>query len=146
MIKTALLLLSLLLASCSARYSPIYWGSGEWVSNDIVDVEKSSTATFDYSSIPWVIITIDGANVGEGYLKAILSPGKHQLEYADYPAEFGIHPKGLMEIDLIASHVYEFQIKYCYWCSPRKYSVWVDDKMTGELVWGKRPDWPSWWL
>ena len=146
MFKTVILLMPFLLASCSAHYSPFFWGWSEWVSYDSVDVERSYTTTLDYSTLPGVITMIDGVAVGEGYLKARLSPGKHQLEYADHPAEFGIHPMGLLEVDLLAGHVYEFQIKYCFWCKPRKYTAWLDDKTTGKLVWGKRPDWPSWWL
>ena len=140
------LLLSLLTASCAARYSPIYWGWGEWAQQDVVNIENSLTVHFDWSTVPGVIQSIDGAVVGQGYNKARLSPGKHQLEYADYPAEFGTHPRGLLEVDLLTGHVYEFRIKYCFWCNPRKYTVWVDDKTTGGLDWGKRPDWPSWWL
>jgi hypothetical protein len=45
-----------------------------------------------------------------------------------------------------ACHSYQFGLKLCFWCSPRKYAVWIDDKTTGELVWGKRPDWPFWFL
>ena len=144
--KTVLLLLSLFIASCSARYSPFFWGWGEWVPNDVVGLEKSLTAVFDYSTLPDVIHSIDGASLDKGYLKARLSPGKHHLEYEDHPAEFGIHPRGLLEVEVLAGHMYEFRIKYCYWCKPRKYAAWVDDKTTGELVWGKRPDWPFLWL
>lgn len=144
--KAVLLLLSLLLASCSARFSPFFLGRGEWAQYDVVGIETSLTVHFDWSTLPGVITSIDGAVIGEGYKKAKLSPGKHQLEYVDHPAEFGTHPRGLIEVDLLAGHGYEFRIKYCFWCKPRRYTVWVDDKTTGELVWGKRPDWPSWWL
>jgi hypothetical protein len=145
MSKAFLLLLSLLLASCSARYSPFFSGWGEWAQYDVVDRE-TLTVHFDWSTLPGVITSIDGTVISEGYKKAKLSPGKHQLEYVDHPAEFGTHPRGLLELDLLAGHGYEFRIKYCFWCKPRKYTVWVDDKTAGELVWGKRPDWPSWWL
>lgn len=146
MSKAILVLLSLLMASCSARYSPIFWGYGEWTPADFSVVEGSSTAVFDWSAHPNVITSIDGTTVDKGYKKARLAPGKHQLVFADYPTEFGTHPKGLLEVDLLPGHVYEFRIDYCFWCTPKRYSNWVDDKTTGELIWGKRPDWPSWWL
>jgi len=140
-----LLLLSSLIISCS-HYSPIYWGWGEWTGPGLYGVEDNSRAGFDWSKHPGVITSIDGNNVGDGYKKAKLSPGRHVIQYAAYPAEFGAHPKGTVEIDLQADHVYEFGLKLCYWCKPRSYAVWVDDRTTGELVWGKRPDWPSWFL
>lgn len=135
-----------LLFSCSARYSPFFWGYDEWIPNDVATVDGSSTAVFDWSTLPNVITMIDGTPIGRGYKKARLSPGKHRLEFAAYPAEFGAHPKGLVDIDLLPGNEYEFRIDYCYWCKPRRYSVWVDDKTTEEVVWGTPPDWPSWWL
>jgi len=144
--KTVLLLLPLLLTSCSARYSPFFWGWGEWAPSDVVGVERSLTADFDWSTLPGVITSIDGAAVGDGFRKARLSPGKHHLEYADHPAEFGAWPSGLLEVDLVAGHVYGFRIEYCFWCKPRRFAAWVDDNTTGTLIWGQRPDWPSWWL
>ena len=144
--KTALLLLSLLVASCAARHSPIYWGWGEWVPFDIAGEEQSRTAVIGWSTQPWVSISIDDVSIGKGYVKARLSPGKHQFEYSDYPAEFGVHPNGRLELVLLAGHVYDFRIRYCFWCNPRKYTAWFEDKTSGELIWGKLPDWPSWWL
>lgn len=146
MSKTILFLMILLLASCSVRYSPFFWGYDVWEPDYVSDVEKSSMAIFDWSTMPDVITLIDETSIGKGYKKARLLPGKHQLLYADYPAAFGFHPTGLLDIDLSPGHVYEFRIDYCFWCKPRRYTVWVDDKTTGELIWGKRPDWPSWWL
>jgi hypothetical protein len=145
MSKNILVLITLLLISCSARYSPFFWGYHEWVPSDVSTVEKSSTAIFDWSTRPDVITSIDGMPIGKGYKKARLSSGKHQLLFADHPARFGALPEGLLDIDLLPGHEYEFRIDYCFWCKPRRYSVWVDDKTTGELIWGKRPDWPSWW-
>ena len=139
-------LMILLLASCSARYSPFFLGYDEWIAGNVSSADRSSTAVFDWSTLPDVITQIDGIPIGKGYKKARLSAGKHQLEFAAYPAEFGVHPKGRVDISLLAGHEYEFRIDYCYWCSPRRYSVWVDDKTTGKLVWGKPPDWPSWRL
>ena len=144
--KAYVLLVILVLTSCSARYSPFFGGWGEWVEGNVAGLKNSSTAGFDYVTLPGVITSIDGIVVGEGYVKARLSPGKHQLEYADQPAKFGSQPTGLIEVQLVAGHEYEFQIEYCYWCHPRKFAAWVEDKATGELVWGKKPDWPSWWL
>jgi hypothetical protein len=143
--RVILLLLSSLMVSC-AYYSPIYWGWGEWVGSDVAGLENDSVATFDWSKLPGVITLIDENSVGTGYKKAKLSPGRHVIGYAYYPAEFGVHPKGIIEIDLTAGHSYEFGLRLCFWCKPRKYAVWVDDKTSSEEVWGKRPDWPSWYL
>jgi hypothetical protein len=136
----------LLQVSCSARHSPFFWGYGEWIPGDVATVDRSSTANFDWSTLPNVITRIDGTPIGQGYKKARLLPGKHRFEFEDHPAQFGGHPKGQVKIDLLPGHEYDFRIDYCFWCIPRRYSVWVDDKTTGELLWGKRPDWPSWWL
>jgi len=141
-----LIMLSILMASCSARYSPFFWGYGEWTSADFSAIQRSSAAVVDWSAHPDVITSIDGIPVGKGYKKARLAPGKHQLVYADHPAGFGAHPEGLLEVDLLPGHEYDFRIEYCFWCSPRKYATRVDDKTTGELLWGNRPAWPFWWL
>jgi hypothetical protein len=140
-----LLLLSSLIISCS-HYSPIYWGWGEWTGPDLSGLANDSVAGLDWSKLPGVIVSIDGNSLGTGYKKARLLPGKHVIEYAYYTAQFGAHPKGTIEMDLKAGHLYEFGLKLCFWCNPRKYAVWVDDNTTGELVWGKRPEWPSWYL
>ncbi len=144
--RAVLIPLSFLLGSCAAHHSPVYRGWGEWVPSGVSDVDSSLTSVVDWSTVPGVITSIDGNTVGDGYKKARLLPGKHQLEYADNPAEFGAHPRGFLEVDLLADHVYEFRIDYCFWCSPRRLATWVDDKTTGDLIWGNRPDWPSWWL
>ena len=145
MSRLILLLLSTLLISC-AHYSPIYWGWGEWVGSNVSAYENDLIASFDWSKLPGVITLIDESSVGTGYKKARLSPGRHVIEYAYYAAEFGVHPRGIIEIDLTGGHSYEFGLKLCFWCTPRRYAVWVDDKTTSEMVWGKRPDWPSWYL
>ena len=144
--KAILLMLLSFLSSCCAHYSPIYWGWGEWAGPDVAGVENAPVAGFDWSKLPGVITSIDGTGVGEGYKKARLSPGRHRVEYAYSPTQFGLHPKGALEIDLIAGHEYEFRIELCFWCTPRRFAVWVDDRTTGEVAWGKQPDWPSWWL
>lgn len=144
--KTISILLVLFFTSCSARYSPFFLGYDVWTPENRPAVEKSSLVVFDWSTLPDVITSIDGTPVGRGFKKATLSPGKHRFEYAAYPAEFGAHPNGVVEIDLSAGHEYEFRMDFCYWCKPRRYVVWVDDKTTGELAWGKRRDWPVWWL
>ncbi|HZK61400.1 MAG TPA: hypothetical protein VFC41_04940 [Anaerovoracaceae bacterium] len=64
-----------------------------------------------------------------------LLPGIHSIDYAYYPVEFGMHPKGLIDIELKADHVYEFQIKLCYSCNPRRYSIWIHDRTANEIVW-----------
>ena len=84
--------------------------------------------------------------VGAGFNKAKLTAGKHVIEYLYSPAEFGVHPKGTIEIDLVEGHSYEFRIKLCYWCAPRKHAEWIEDRTTKELAWGVRPIWPSWYL
>ncbi len=122
------------------------WGWREWVGPDVAAVESGPIATIDWSKLPGVISMIDQSKVGAGYDKAKLSPGKHIIEYAYSPSEFGVHPSGTIEIDLTPGHSYEFRIKLCFWCMPRKYAAWVDDKTSGEKVWGKQPDWPAWYL
>lgn len=143
--RLIVLLLSSLMVSC-AYYSPIYWGWSEWVGSDVAAVDNDFITSMDWSKLPGVITLIDGSAVGAGYKKAKLLPGRHVIEYAYYTAEFGMHPRGIIEIDLTAGHSYEFGIKLCFWCMPRKYAVWIDDKTTSEKVWGKHPDWPSWYL
>ncbi|MBU5635805.1 hypothetical protein KOM00_03580 [Geomonas sp. Red69] len=133
-------ILSSLLISCS-HLSPIYWGWGEWGEADVAGVENNSLVRIDWSTLPGVVTSIDGNKVGSGYKKAKLHPGKHLIEYAYYPAEFGVHPKGSVELDFKSGHWYQFEIKLCYWCRPRKFAAWLHDKTTGEVVWGKPPDW-----
>lgn len=141
----AFIILLPFIASCS-HYSPIYWGWGEWVDPEVVGTENSFTADLDWHKLPGVIVAVDGKNIGKGYKKAKLRQGVRRIEYAYYPAEFGTHPKGMFELPIVAGHSYEFRIELCYWCAPRKYSVWVIDQTTGEVVWGEKPTWPSWWL
>jgi hypothetical protein len=109
-------------------------------------VESDVTANLDWSTLPGVITSIDGNRVGNGYKKAKLLPGSHVIEYAYSPVEFGEHPRGTIALELQAGHLFEFRLKLCFWCNPRKFAVWVDDNSTGETVWGKHPDWPSWFL
>jgi len=144
--KLILLLMCSLIVSC-AHYSPIYWDYDEWEECDFSGIGKDSIARLEWSKVPGVIRSIDG-NTLRKYKKAKLSPGMHTFEYADYPAEFGVPLpiNGTIEIELKEGHLYEFNIKYCYWCIPRQFAVWIDDKTTGEVAWGKRPDWPSWYL
>lgn len=134
--KIFLLLFVIMLSSC-ASYSPIYWGWGEWDGPGVSTIDNHSVTRFDWSRLPGIITTIDGDSVGDGYKKAKLLPGSHLIEYAYYPAEFGIHPKGLIETELKEGHMYEFRIKLCYSCNPRRYATWVHDKTADEIVWGK---------
>jgi hypothetical protein len=143
--RAILLLASVLMASC-AGHSPFREGSGEWVDPNPAPVENGAMTSLDWSKLPGVITLIDAKGVGAGYKQARLSPGRHVIEYAYYPVEFGEHPKGSVEIYLTPGHAYEFRIKLCFWCMPRKYAVWVDDKTRGEKVWGRHPDWPAWYL
>ena len=134
--KIPILLFVLMLSSC-ASYSPIYWGWGEWTGPGVSGIENNSFTRFDWSRLPGIITLIDGDSVGTGYKKSKLLPGSHIIEYAYYPAEFGTHPKGLIEVELKAGHMYEFRIRLCYSCNPRRYATWVHDKTAGEIVWGK---------
>lgn len=143
--RIAVFMLSCALVSC-AHLSPLYWGWGEWVGPGAAGMESGANAAFDWSSLPGVISSIDGTGVGAGYTCARLVPGRHALAYAYQTADFGAHPQGLVEVELQPGHAYEFNIRLCFWCTPRTYAVWVDDTTTGELVWGRRPDWPFWYL
>lgn len=144
--KLTILLLSLAIASCFSLEA-MKWG--EWTAPDVTDLSSESVASFDWSDWPGMIISIDGdSRPGTGYKKAKLLPGRHVLEYSNYLAEFGPdnHVKGTIEMELKAGHSYQFGFDTCYWCKPRRFTVWVEDRNTGEIVWGKRPDWPSWFL
>ncbi len=134
--KILFLLLFSILSSC-AYYSPIYWGWGEWAGPGVTGRENQALTGFSWSKLPGIITLIDGDSVGTGYKMAKLLPGRHIIEYAYYPVEFGIHPKGLIEIELKAGHNYEFRLKLCYSCIPRRYSMWVSDKTSDEIVWGE---------
>lgn len=136
------LLLCLSLLSCG-RHSPGSWAAEVW---DGAGAAGAAVATLDWATLPGVVVSIDGIPVGAGFKAATLAPGRHVVEYAHYPAAFGEHPKGTFQVDLAARHAYEFRIKLCFWCHPRTYAVWVEDMATGELAWGARNDWPSWWL
>jgi hypothetical protein len=143
--RIVLLLLSSLIISCS-YYPPIYWGWSEWAGSDFSGVEHDAIARLNWSKHPGVITSIDENTLGAGYKKAKLLPGMHVVKYGYFTAQFGEHPNGTIEMEFKACHSYQFGLKLCFWCSPRKYAVWIDDKTTGELVWGKRPDWPFWFL
>lgn len=103
------------------------------------------TASLDWSGLPGVIAAIDGPTLRDGFDKAKLPPGRHLIEYEYYPAEFGTHPKGTIEIQLVGGHSYEFRSKLCYWCSPRKHAEWILDRSTNELAGAALPTWPSWY-
>lgn len=140
----AWLVLSMVIASC-VSIEKIGWD--EWLDPGIWAAPEKSVAVFDWSRYPGIIQSIDeDTSAGLRHKTAKLLPGKHVVKYKYYSAEFGTHPGGIIEIDLKAGHLYELCIKLCFWCKPRTYAVWVDDKTVGEVVWGKRPDWPSWFL
>lgn len=141
----ALLFLALPIASC-APYLPADCATNEWAGPDVAGMRGDRVANLDWSKLPGVIALLDGQSAGACYERAKLKPGPHVIEYAYYPAEFGAHPRGTVEIDLKQGHVYDFRIKLCFWCTPRRFAVWIEDRTTGEPVWGKRPDWPSWYL
>ena len=139
----AFLLIATTLAACAAIETRSW---GEWISPDIAGTRTEALSIFDWSDHPGTIVSIDGVtDVRTGYKRARLRPGKHIISYADYPVEFGIHPKGSMDIEMIPGHQYRFGIKYCFTCTPRQYAVWTDDITTGELAWGSRPDWRWRW-
>jgi hypothetical protein len=96
-----------------------------------------------------MILTIDGISlVGKdrkGFKFAQLNPGIHTFQYSNDVHDFG-HIDGIMEFDLKPGVKYLFKFKTCYWCSPRKFAVWVIKESSGEIVWGKPPSWSSWWL
>jgi len=136
-------LIAAILAGCAAMETRSW---GEWISSDIAGTDTDALSILDWSDHPGVIVSIDGVtDVGTGFKKARLRPGKHTISFADYPAEFGIHPKGSFDIEMKPGHRYRFGIQYCYICKPRKYAVWTDDMTNGELVWGSRPDWGWRW-
>ena len=143
--RAMLLLASALLASCASD-SPIHAETDVWLDPGTAAVEYGTMARLDWSPLPGVITLVDGKTAGAAYKQARLAPGRHTLAYAYYPAAFGAHPKGTIDIALTPGHSYEFRIKLCFWCAPRKYAVWVEDKTKGEAAWGKRPDWPAWYL
>jgi len=119
---------------------------GEWADPGLDSGSLSSTATFDWSKWPGVIVRVDQhVEVATGYKSARLKPGDHVVEYSAQPHDFG-RVAGKMQFSLLARHTYTFQMDTCYWCSPQKVAVWVDDATTGALVWGSRPDWPRWYL
>jgi len=134
--KIILLMLLSILSSC-AYYSPIYWGWGEWSGSNLSGMENQPVSKFEWSRLPGVITMIDGDTVGSGYKKAKLLPGIHKIDYAYSPAQFGTHPRGSFEMELKAGHLYEFRIKLCFSCNPRRYDTWVMDKTTGDIVWGQ---------
>jgi hypothetical protein len=142
-------LLSLLLAACTPAHWPSNWGAGEWRPPDVANAPEGSLALFEWVTVPGAIAAIDGASMARGdggFNRARLAAGRHRIEFAAYPAEFGQHPRGAVDVELFASHAYEFRMAFCYWCKPRDYAVWVEDTTTRELVWGKRPHWPAWYL
>ncbi len=104
--RLVLLLASSLMVSCAA-YSPMGWGWREWVGPDVGTVENGPVVTLEWSKRPGVIALIDEGSVGAGFDKAKLSPGRHVIEYAYYPVEFGAHPKGTIDIDLTPGHSYD---------------------------------------
>lgn len=139
------LLLAGLLASCSARYSPVFAGWGEWADPGAGELRGEAAATLDWADWPTAIQSIDGKAVGTGYKRARLTPGLHTVAYLYNPAEFGARPRGTAQVAFAQGHSYRFNIKLCFWCIPRKYAVWIDDSTTGRVVWGAEPDWP-WWM
>jgi hypothetical protein len=137
-----LLLLCFGLASC-VQPAPVFVG---WDTAAGETTGPKSVVSLDWSGRPGLVASIDGKPVGGRCVQAELLPGRHVITYAYHTAEFGQHPQGTIELEMQAGHAYALSVKLCFWCSPRRFAVWVDDRTTGELVWGKRPDWPAWYL
>lgn len=144
--RAALLLLSALVVACASRELAGPSGSKVWVASDVEAADSKVTASLDWSALPGVIAAIDGVPLGNGLDSAKLAPGRHLVEYEYHPAEFGVHPRGTIEVRMVAGHSYEFRSKLCYWCKPRKHAEWIVDTSTSELIWGALPTWPSWYL
>ena len=139
-----ILLLSLLMASCAGS-SPFQAG-GEWADPATAALHDELITHFDWSKLPDVVTSIDNDEVGAGYKMAKLLPGRHFIKYTYHTAAFGANPSGVIELDLAKGHSYEFNLKLCFWCMPRKYAAWVEDTTVNQIVWGRQPDWPSWYL
>jgi hypothetical protein len=144
--QLVILLLFLGILSCRS-FDTLNWG--ECADSDGAGQDAESTAIMDWSDWPDMIISIDADKcIGSGkagYKRARLSPGRHAVEYGNYVYKLG-HVSGRIELEVKKGHLYEFGFDTCFWCQPRRYAVWVDDRTTGEVVWGKRRDWPSWYL
>lgn len=144
--RLALPLLCLGLLSCRS-FDTMSWG--ECLDADGAGQPTESIAIVDWSDWPDMITRIDTDRcIGSGrtgYRKARLSPGKHVLEYSNHVHSMG-HVAGRIELEVKKGHAYEFRFDTCFWCMPRRYALWIDDKTTGEVAWGTRRDWPAWYL
>jgi len=122
---------------------------GECADADGAGQSTESIAIIDWSDWPDMITSIDGNRcIGSGrtgYKKARLSSGSHTVEYSNHVHDLG-HVTGQIELEVKKGHLYEFGFDTCYWCIPRRFAVWIDDRTTGEVVWGRHRDWPSWFL
>jgi hypothetical protein len=122
---------------------------GECTDADGFGLGSDVSGVFDWSGWPDMVTAIDGgrcvAGGATGYKWARLKSGIHVVDYSNYVHDFG-HVSGRIEIGLQAGHRYVFGFDACYWCKPRRYAVWVSDENTGEVVWGRRADWPRWFL
>lgn len=140
------LLLALGLAACRS-FGTARWG--DCPDADGAQASAASSAVFDWSEWPDMITSIDGNRcVGSGktgYKRARLLPGRHVVEYRNYVLDLG-YAAGRIELDVQAGHSYRFDFDACYWCRKRRFTAWVDDRTTGQVAWGQRPDWPSWYL
>ena len=135
-----------LLVSLVACYSLETRDWGQWTEGDLAQQETSSATVFAWDDWPGMIVGIDrNAAVASGYKSARLRPGMRTIEYSNHVQNFG-HVQGEIKMVLVAGHSYQFRFDTCFWCKPRQFAVWVDDVTTGELAWGKRPDWPGWYL
>jgi hypothetical protein len=119
---------------------------GQWSEGAPAEHGAGSSVIFGWVDWPGMIVSIDRhSEVAPGYKSAQLRPGRHVIEYSNYVHDFG-HVSGAMDLDLVASHEYEFRFATCYWCKPRRFAVWVEDTTIGAVAWGSRPDWPRWYL
>ncbi len=142
----AVLLMLAALASCRAL-DTANWG--ECGDADGAGSAADASAVFDWSDWPGMVVAVDGdrcvAAGDKGFKWARLKPGPHVVVYSNHVHDFG-HVAGKVEFRMEAGHRYVLGFATCFWCMPRRYALWVDDATTGQVAWGRRPDWPWWYL
>jgi hypothetical protein len=84
-------------------------------------------------------------NEYEYYGYAKLKPGMHRIYWGKKFSRRGDWEVEL-KIKVEAGRIYRLKVKSCYWCSKFRVAVWIINDKTGEVVSGKVPDWPAWWL
>jgi hypothetical protein len=142
----SIFILLMALNSCF-KVDTLFWR--RYVSPNASSLSSDQASIFDWSNTPGMIMNIDEVDISavgrEGFKSARLNPGVHTFKYSNYVHDFG-HINGKLDVNLKPGQKYLFKFKTCYWCSPRKYAVWVINESSGEIVWGNLPSWPAWWL